>query len=390
LSTLAEEILAKLVGFDTTSRNPNRACIDYCRDYLKACGVESEIIPGDDDGKVCLWATVGHSDKAGVVLAAHTDVVPVDEQSWISDPFALTERDGKLFGRGSADMKGFIACALATVPEFLETNRNISFHFALTYDEETTMSGAKSLTEALSARGIEPAWVWIGEPSSLGIIDEHKGYALYRTGLKGVTGHSCSPDNGLNAIDMARQLMNDIAAVAQKRKENPFANSRFAPPYTTFNFSTIKGGTAENIIAENCELLWGTRAHPGDSAAAVLAEVESCAGRLLSSPKLAAFPQAKIETHPVKDSPPFDGTRDNLGTTILQNALKTDRTQAAGYATEAGLYQKLGAPVVICGPGSMAQAHQPNEFIEKNQLASCVDLMRKVLLSSSPRDFQSS
>ncbi len=382
-SKQVEEILAKLVGFDTTSCNPNRACIDYIRDYLDSVGIASEIVADDTGGKACLWATIGSSDQQGVVLAGHTDVVPVKGQRWTSDPFTLTERDGKLFGRGSADMKGFIACALAFIPEFLAAKTTNCFHLALTSDEETDMSGAHRLTDHLSAQGIKPAWVWIGEPTGLSIVDEHKGTAAHRTRLTGVPGHSSQPDKGLNAIELSAQLMDIISDVARRRKESPYAASRFDPPYSTVNFGTIEGGTAENIIAETCELLWQTRIHPGDSAQEIFTEVESRA-RSAFAPRFAAFaPHAGMESCLCFDIPPFLAKAENAGVKTLRRLLKCDQTHAVGFATEAGIFQKLCADVVLCGPGFIEQAHQGDEFIDKNQLIPCVDLMRQFLLSSS-------
>jgi acetylornithine deacetylase len=372
-----------LVGFDTTSRNPNRACIEYIRGYLADCGVQSEIVAGDDGGKASLWATIGAPNRLGVILAGHTDVVPVDDQNWLSDPFTLTRRDDRFYGRGSADMKGFIACALAFVPEFLAKNSDGCFHLALTSDEETDMSGAVRLTDYLIAKGVSPQWIWVGEPTGMTIVNQHKGVTAYRTHITGVSGHSGSPDKGLNAIELGARFAAKIMATAQRKKYNAFSPSRFEPPYTTFNLGKIEGGTAENIIAEHCEILWQVRTHPGDVAQDILTALMN---EMLTEfePRLAAYaPQAKVETCKCFDIPPFLATAHNPGEMALKRGLKCDQTHAVGFATEAGLFQKLGAAAVICGPGFIDQAHQPNEFIDKNQLETCVDLMRAVLLSSS-------
>ena len=383
MSTQVETILAKLVSFDTTSCNSNRACIDFIRDYLEGFGVKSEMVANEGGDKACLWATIGNEKQTGIALAAHTDVVPVEGQKWNSDPFTLVERDGKYFGRGTADMKGFIACALAFVPEFLAAQTGSSFHLALTSDEETDLSGAMRLTEHLSAQGIRPKWIWLGEPTGFSVVDEHKGVAAYRTILTGVPGHSGQPDKGLNAIELAAELIEIILDVARKRKANPFAASRFDPPYTTINLGTIKGGTAENIIAEKCDLLWQVRSHPGDSAKAIFADVENRARAVFAS-RFAAFDfHAGMDTLTCWDIPPFLATADKEGTRTLQSLLKCGQTHAVGFGTEAGIYQKLGAETVICGPGFIEQAHQPDEFVDKNHLFTCVDLMGQVLLSSS-------
>ena len=377
-----EQILAKLVGFDTTSCKPNRACIDFIRDYLEGFGVKSTIVADEGGGKACLWATIGEGKQSGVALAGHTDVVPVDGQKWLSDPFTLTERDGKFFGRGTADMKGFIACALALVPEFLAAKTGTCFHLALTCDEETDMSGAVRLTDYLAAQGIKPQWMWVGEPTGLSIVDQHKGVAAYQTSITGVSGHSSQPDKGINAIELAAQFMGIIMDVAEEKKAEPFTDSRFDPSYTTFNLGTITGGSAENIIAGSCEILWQVRAHPGDTAQATVADIENRA-RISIGPRFAAFaPQAGMETCVHIDIPPFLATADNLGAKTLKRLLKCEHTEAVGFGTEAGIFQKLGASAIVCGPGFLDQAHQPNEFVDKKQLAACVDLMWEVLLSS--------
>ena len=382
MSKQVEEILADLVRFDTTSCNPNRACIDYIQDYLRGFGVAAEIVPNDDGSKASLWATVGDANASGVALAGHTDVVPVEGQTWTSDPFVLTERGGKLFGRGCADMKGFIACALAMVPEFLEAQTGGCFHLAFTSDEETDFSGALRLADFLSCRKIKPLWVWVGEPTEFSIINQHKGCGAYALRIKGVPGHSSQPDRGLSAIELMGLALKEVVDMIEQKKRNPFPSSSFDPPYSTINLGTIKGGTAENIIAEECELLWQVRTHPGDEAASIIAEIES-AVRSILGPRLAAFaPRAKAEISELYSFPPFLGSSGNLAVATLQRVLKNAEIKAVAFATEAGIYQKVGAPVAICGPGSIAQAHQPDEFIDKKQISSCVDLMRLVLLSS--------
>jgi acetylornithine deacetylase len=318
-------------------------------------------------------------------LAGHTDTVPVDGQKWDSDPFVMAERDGKLFGRGTADMKGFIACALAFVPEFLSENKGDCFHIALTHDEETDMSGAANLVHQLHAHQVKPEWVWIGEPTGMSIVNQHKGVAAYRTRLTGVSGHSGKPAKGLNAIELGAQFINTIIEAATRKKANPFLPSSFDPAYTTFNLGVIAGGTAENIIAEHCEVLWQVRAHPGDMARDVVDEINQKARASMNSRFAAFAPQAGIETCTCFDIPPFLATAHNIGEKTLKRALKCDETHAVGFGTEAGIFQKLGADAIVCGPGFIDQAHQPNEFIDKKQLSACVDLLRAVLLSSPPR-----
>ena len=282
--TFVETLLAKLVSFDTTSSKPNRACIEYIRDYLAGYGVSSTIIAGAETGKACLWAEILPSDaaaqkKPGIVLAGHSDTVPVDGQDWTHDPFTLVEREGRLYARGACDMKGFIACALAAIPDLVKGPLAQPVYLAFTHDEETDMAGAQSLTAFLREKTVKPAWVWIGEPTELRIIDSHKGVALFRTEITGVPGHSGQPAKGLNAIELGSDFIQILRGMADEKKNQPFSPSRFDPPYTSFNVGTIKGGTAENIIAEHCEIQWQARAHPGDDLPATLAAIDAQADR---------------------------------------------------------------------------------------------------------------
>jgi acetylornithine deacetylase len=377
-----ESLLAKLVSFDTTSSKSNRACIDFIRDYLASYKITSEIIESDDSSKACLWATIGASDKPGIVLAGHSDTVPVEGQNWTSDPFMLTERGGKLYGRGSCDMKAFIACTLAIVPELVGQKLARPVHLAFTHDEETDMAGAIRLTDHMRKLNVKPEWVWIGEPTSLRMIDQHKGVALFVTDITGVPGHSGKPDKGLSAIELGTQFMDIVLQAAQSKKEKPFAPSRFEPPYTTFNLGIVKGGTAENIIAEHFQIQWQARAHPGDDLAATLADIDSKAQSKFK-PRFAAFaPHAGMKTCTCFDIPPLMPTEGNPGEKILGRLTGNPTTEAVSFATEGGFFQKLGTHVLICGPGSIDQAHKADEYVEKSQLSACVDLLRQVLLSS--------
>jgi len=389
MSETVQTLLAKLVAFNTTSSRPNQDCIDFIRDYLAGHGVTSDIIAGAEPGKACLWATILPNDpaaraKPGIVLAGHSDTVPVEGQDWQSDPFTLTERGGKLYARGSCDMKGFIACALAAVPDLVKGRLAQPVYLAFTHDEETDMSGAQSLTSYLRQKELVPHWVWIGEPTELRIIDSHKGVAMFSTDLTGVPGHSSQPDQGLNAIELGVDFMQILRQAAHDKQAKPFVNSRFDPPYTTFNIGIIKGGTAENIIAEHCRIDWQTRAHPGDDLDATLAQIDATARRQLA-PRFQAFaPRAGMTTCTCFNIPPLLPTEHNIGAATLGRLTGHTERQAVSFATEAGFFQKLNTHVVICGPGSIAQAHKADEFVEKSQLIACVDLILRILLCSAP------
>lgn len=374
-----ETLLAKLVSFDTTSSKSNRACIDFIRDYLDGFKIKNEIVVSEDGTRACLFATLGPEEGNGIVLAGHTDTVPVEGQHWTSHPFKLAERNGRLYARGACDMKGFIACALEAAGEFAKKPLRRPAHLAFTYDEETDMGGARRITDYMRERRIKPEWVWIGEPTGLRIVDSHKGVALFATSIEGVQGHSGQPDKGLNAIELGAQFVGILGRVAADRKSKPLSGSRFDPPYTTFNAGIIKGGTAENIIAGHCEIQWQARAHPGDDVNAILAEIDRLAAAEIK-PRFAAFaPRGGITTCTCFDIPPLLPGKDNPGERILARLTGHNRPEAVSFATEAGFFQKLGTQAVICGPGHIEQAHQADEYVEPSQLAACVDLIRHVL-----------
>jgi acetylornithine deacetylase len=378
-----ENLLARLVGFDTTSHRPNRACIDFIRDYLGGFGIKSTIIANDDGAKACLWTTVGPAEERGVVLSGHTDVVPVAGQNWASDPFALAERDGKFYGRGACDMKAFIACVLAVVPGLARRQLKHPIHLAFTHDEESDMSGAIRLTDYLKKEGVRPLWTWIGEPTELNLVDSHKGSAFFETTITGVPGHSSKPDKGLNAIDLGAQFIDIIRRIAESRRAKPFAGSRFDPPYSTFNPGIIEGGTAENIIAEHCRIVWQIRSHPGDDLGATLEEIDNAATKEIK-PRFQAFaPRAAMTTCTCCVIPPLLPTQGNAGEEILKRFTGKNDTQAVSFGTEGGFFQQLGAPVIICGPGGIDQAHKANEFVSREQLAACVSLLERTLTETT-------
>ncbi len=406
----AKDILAKLIAFDTTSRNSNRACIDFIRVYLDGCGVKSEIVVGKEaqsrlrassaervsgaqnsratieDAKACLFATIGSGTEGGVVLAGHTDTVPVDGQKWQSDPFTLTERDGKLYGRGTCDMKGFIACVLAVVPELVKAKLSKPVHLAFTHDEEVTMEGAANLTDYMAEHGIKPECVWVGEPTEHAIIDSHKGIAGFETSIVGVPAHSSKPDLGLSAIELGHDFISILRAVGDQKRNKPFPASRFDPPFTTINLGVVNGGVADNIVAEHWSLLWGTRPHPGDDHDAVLIDIQQRAQQKLA-PYFETFqttyPQVGCRTCMRFNIPPLLPTPNNPLQKLLSDGTGNTQPQAMSFATEAGFFQKLGAAVVVCGPGSIDQAHKADEYVKISELTNCVDLIRKVLLSSA-------
>lgn len=388
------EILGTLVAFDTTSSTspefarPNLPLILYVRDFLYNLGIASEIIENAQNScKACLWATIGSDSKeGGIVLAGHSDVVPVQRERWEGDPFKLTERGGKLYGRGACDMKGFIACALAFLEDLSACGQlgklKLPLHLALTYDEEITMEGAESLTVWLRKRGYRPSWVWIGEPTSMRMIDAHKGVAEYGVEIVGKACHSGLPHLGLSAVACACDLAQAIGERQRQKRAAPFAHSRFTPPYTTFNVGKIEGGQAANIVAGSCRVSWQVRVHPGDEAAQTQREHMEAEIRGKWADAFAAFPGTGLSTTVVCDIPPLEPTPDNPAVAALRHVLEGE-PQAVSFATEGGIFQKIAAPgqtpIVICGPGDIAVAHSDYEHVAREQLALCLKAMDKAL-----------
>ncbi|MER2519869.1 MAG: acetylornithine deacetylase [Bdellovibrionales bacterium] len=391
------EILGELVAFDTTSAlssevaKPNRPLIDFVRNFLEKLGIASTIVATEDQpGKACLWATIGPDSKeGGIVLAGHTDVVPVQRDRWQSDPFTLTERDGKLYGRGACDMKAFIACALSFIEDRAINQRlgqlKAPLRLALTYDEEITMAGAQRLTEWLQEQGMRPSWVWIGEPTTMRIVDAHKGVAEYNVEITGKACHSGLPHLGVSAIACACEIAQSIAAKQAEKQSLPFANSRFAPPYTTFNVGKIEGGQAANIVAGSCRMAWQVRIHPGDETAQTLRQSIETKTTKKWGKIFAEFPGTGLKTTTVCDIPPLEPTPENPASAALETALG-GKPQTVSFATEGGIFQKIAAPqqtpIVICGPGDIAVAHSDHEHVTKDQLALCLDAMDKVFCAA--------
>lgn len=370
-------LLRDLVAFDTTSRNSNLVLIDYVAAYLRGHGIEPRLVPSDDGAKANLFASVGPAGPGGIVLSGHTDVVPVDGQDWATDPFVLTERDGRLYGRGSADMKGFIACALAMVPEFGGMPNVSPLHLALSYDEEVGCLGVGRMIEAIRAELPRPAAVVVGEPTSMQIANAHKGICALTTTVRGREAHSSRPQDGVNAIAAAAdfvaalyRLGDEIAGTAR--------DERFEPPVTTFNVGTISGGDAINIIARECVVKWEFRPIPGADPDAIAGRVDDYVERELLPRMRATDPDTAVVT--VRDLivPPFDAPEGSPAETIVRRATGLNSAGTLAFVTEASLFAQAGFPAVICGPGDIAQAHQPDEFVAIEQIEACLAFLERL------------
>jgi acetylornithine deacetylase len=374
------ELLARLIGFDTTSRNSNLALIDFVRDYLDGWGVASELAFDDSGGKANLIATLGPPERPGLVLSGHTDVVPVDGQDWASDPFVCTERGGRLYGRGAAEMKGFIATVLALVPEFLARPLAAPVHLALSYDEEVGCRGAPRLLDRLAELlPVRPFGAVIGEPTAMRVANGHKGKAGYACIVSGLACHSALSHQGVNALEIAAEI------VVRLRRRNlefracgPFQQG-FDPPHCTVTTSVIAAGTALNIVPDACRFEFEFRTLPGQAAAALLAEVQGFAEAELLPEMRARHPGAGIAWRELMSYPALGGTGDSALERLCCELTGAARPGKVPFGTEAGLFAARGIPSVICGPGDMTVAHKADEHIERAELERCASFLRRLV-----------
>ncbi len=375
----AVAILEHLVGFDTISANSNLALIDWVADYLDGCGVKSALIRSVDGGKANLFATVGPEGRGGVILSGHTDVVPVAGQAWDSDPFRLVARDDRLYGRGAADMKGFIALALALVPAAISRPLEVPLHLALSYDEEVGCLGVPALIRALPEGAARPRLAIIGEPTEMAVANAHKGIQFLRTRVSGHEAHSSAPERGVNAIAAAAEIIGEIGRLAAECRAVVRPDSRFDPPYTSFNIGRIEGGTAVNIIARDCVFEWEFRAVPGEDDATLRQRIEHFVEADLLPRMCAAHPGAAVLTETAALVPPLVPDPASPAEALARELTGANETTTIAFATEAGLFQTAGIPAVICGPGSIDVAHKPNEYITRAQLAAGGEFLDRLL-----------
>lgn len=376
------EILSRLVSFDTTSTCSNRPLIDWVANYLESWGISSTHVENEDGTKASLFASVGPSVEDGVILSGHTDVVPVAGQPWSSDPFNLTAsgRGNRLHGRGTSDMKGFIACALAAVPRLIESPLTRPVHLAFSYDEELGCLAAPALIDAMLEAVPRPAQAIIGEPTGMRLLNAHKGIFAFHTEVTGLEGHSSLPQHGVNAIVYASELIQYLVRLASQLATGPRAEAAFDPPHTTINIGTIQGGNAVNIIARACSFTWEFRPVPGDSPEALQRQIEDFIQTELLPRMQDIHADCAIHTEIRAAvpglSPQAECPAQNLVREFLEDAGEGPR--AAAFATEAGLFQRAGIPSVICGPGHIEQAHKPDEYIERAQLQACDAFMDRL------------
>ncbi len=374
------EMLRRLIAFDTTSRDSNLALIHYVRDYLAGHGIDSTLIPNEDGTKANLFATVGPMVEGGVVLSGHTDVVPVDGQPWTTDPWTLTDGGDRWFGRGTCDMKTFSAIGLSMVPHFKRAKLKVPIHFALSYDEEVGCLGAHSLAGRLRGDVPKPHLVVIGEPTMMTVVHAHKGARAYYTTFTGFEAQSSMTHLGVSAVHFAGEFIHFINELGDELEARTPPGGEFEPRMSTINVGTVEGGTAGNILARHCKLLWISRVLPTDDPTEIERRVQDYVDNQLRPAMRRRHADADIVTEVRSLTPAFSAQGNEPAKALARAWSGSNTVGSVSYGTEAGIFNNvLGVPTVVCGPGDIAQAHQPNEFIVKSQTTACETFMRRMV-----------
>jgi acetylornithine deacetylase len=373
----AKDLLAKLIAFDTTSHKTNLPLVRFVETYLRQHGVDSTLVPTPDAEKASLFATIGPSGVGGIALSGHTDVVPVTGQTWSTDPFTLVERDGRLYGRGTSDMKGYLACVLAMVPDLTARKLTTPVHIAFSYDEEVGCTGVRPMVAELGRSLPLPRMVFVGEPTSMAVVDAHKGPMRWVVRLTGKAAHSSMPHLGVNTITYATRLLGELDRIETELKAAT-PNNRFDPPYTTLQVTQLAAGNASNIVPASCWFGWEIRRLPGFDGEALDARFRRFAETECLAPMRQAAPEADIDIQVTNAVPPFEADAASGIVPLTLKLARQNDTYAVCYATEASLFQAGGAPAVVCGPGDIAQAHTPDEYIEVAELEKCLAFLGRV------------
>jgi acetylornithine deacetylase len=372
-------ILADLIGFPTVSADGNLELIAYAQSRLDAIGGSTQMTVSPCGRKANLFATIGPDAPGGVVLSGHTDVVPAEGQDWSSDPFEAVEAEGRIHGRGACDMKGFIACALAMAPRFADAALARPLHLALTYDEEVGCLGAPVLIDAIREAGVRPAACIVGEPTEMRVVEGHKGMCEYTTRLHGLAGHGSDPGAGVSAVEYALRYGARLLALREALRARAPPGSRFAPPETTLQIGRLAGGSSHNVIAEQAELDWELRPVVPEDRDFVLAEMARFADEELLPEMRAVHPGAAIETETVGDVTGLAPMPDSEAVRLAAALTGGNETALVAFGTEAGLFQAAGIPTVVCGPGSIHQAHKADEYVELAQLRLCLGMIERLI-----------
>jgi acetylornithine deacetylase len=374
-----KDLLRHLIAFPTVSADSNLQMIDFAADLLDRCGAQVEVITAPCGTKANLFATMGPAQvNGGILLSGHSDVVPVTDQDWNSDPFTLIEKDARLYGRGTCDMKGFIAAVLAMAPSYAERVRNRPLHFSVTYDEETGCLGAQHLGRILQERGLTPGVAIIGEPTMMRIIEGHKGCYEYSTHFQGLEGHGSAPDLGVNAVETAVRYVNVLLDLKDKLRGWAPEDSPFDPPWTTINVGALHGGSVHNVIAPKAQVDWEMRPVQTADADFVKEALRSYCDDVLLPRMRRVYPEASIELEVIGEVAGLIPTRENEARQIVSELTGANSADVVAFGTEAGIFQALGTDVVVCGPGSIEQAHKADEFVSLDQMAQCIGMLDRL------------
>ena len=374
------DILARLVGFDTTSRNSNLALIEYVEDYLGGFGVTSERVPDETGQKANLWTTIGPLDRPGIVLSGHTDVVPVDGQTWTSDPFTLAKREGRLHGRGACDMKGFLAACLAAVPAMVEHHLERPIHLAFSYDEEVGCVGVTRLLDVLRHRPNRPQFCIVGEPTNMAVVIGHKAKRSMRVTVTGRSCHSSLAPEGVNAVEYAARMIARLREIGQRLAADGFRDDAYDVPFTTSHTGRIVGGTALNIVPDTCSFECEFRVMPTEDADVLVEEIAAYACQTLEPEMRAIAPETGIDIDVFAAFPGIETSPDGELTGLVKRFAGVDGHAKVAYGTEAGRFKDmLDIETVICGPGRIAVAHRPDEFVEIAQLDKCDAFLARLI-----------
>jgi len=379
------KILTDLIAFKTVSGEDNNSLINYCDEILKKLGATSFKTFDNEKKRVNLFATLKAKKSNGkkpIILSGHTDVVPVSK-SWSTDPFKATIKGNKLYGRGACDMKGFIACTLAYAPIYSKTNLDRDIHFSFTFDEETACQGAPILIEELKKKGIKDGICIIGEPTNMKIIDAHKGCYEYTTYFEGLAGHSSAPHKGVSAVEYAARYVNKLIELRQKLIDRAPKDSIFDPPYSTLQIGGVFGGIAHNVIADKCHVNWETRPVVKEDGVFLNSELDKYANEVLLPEMRKIYPNSSIKKKIIGEIIGFDRDTKSDACELVSSLTGDNSREVVSFGTEAGLFQEIGISTVVCGPGSIEQAHKIDEYIVLDELKKCLDLLEGIKKEST-------
>jgi acetylornithine deacetylase len=376
------DLLDALIAFDTRSSESNLALIDFIQQYLKRHDVKSSLVFDETSRKANLYATIGPKDRAGLCLSGHTDVVPADGQPWTVPPFEMTRGSDRVFGRGTADMKGFIAAVLASVPHFVHTCKEVPIHLAFSYDEEVGCRGVRGLLRELAAAPVKPLACIIGEPTGMQVAVAHKGKKAYRCCVKGLAGHSALTHLGVNAVDFAAELVTFLRRTQRDLRTHATLDHDFDPPYTTVHTGRLNGGIALNVIPDHAEVEFEIRNLPSDNVDVIVQSITHYMDNELVATMRETFAGSGIDWQQLVDYPALS---DQAAASWLRElacaAAEREDVRTLAFGTEGGLFQSIGIPTVVCGPGSIEQGHKADEYVELEQLSKCLSFLGKLSMN---------